>query len=181
MFCGFDSSNFFKKLSYLFTSVLGVGFIPIAPGTFGSMFGVLIYILLKNTNYCSFYIFLAIAISTLISFPTIKCVLKHPIKSFKKEKDLYDPSHIVIDEVIGQLVTILLVSQFCTLDLYYIFMCFFCFRVFDVLKPWPIFRVEQIFSKNEKLKWLGIILDDVVAGLFSGLILSFIAMIGIWK
>ena len=70
---------------------------------------------------------------------------------------LKDPGPVVIDEVMGQLVTLLLAPATATA----MFAAFFLFRLYDVIKPWPAGRLEEI-----KGGW-GIMLDDLMAGIYA--------------
>ena len=72
-----------------------------------------------------------------------------------------DPGEVVIDEIVGYLITMGLIP----FNLIKAIVGFFLFRVFDILKPFPIKRIEQIGGG-----W-GIMLDDVIAGLYAALIL----------
>jgi phosphatidylglycerophosphatase A len=165
-------------LPILFSSVLGVGFIPFAPGTFGSLVGVFLAIYLQFfANFRAIIAILALFF-TLLAVPLVKLVLKNPprwgrrhqanIRPLANTKDAFDPSYIVIDEVIGQLFTIFIASFALELTLHTFFMCFFAFRVFDILKPWPIRQVEVYFGKKEQYRNVGIIIDDVLAGGLAG-------------
>jgi len=86
--------------------------------------------------------------------------------------DSNDPREIVIDEVVGQLIPLLAIPIYETLflvpKLYYIFAAFFLFRLFDIWKPYPINYIDNNITGS-----LGIMLDDIVAGIFTTLILLF--------
>jgi phosphatidylglycerophosphatase A len=151
---------------------------PFAPGTFGSMVGVFLAIYLHF--FANFHVIVAVLalFFTLLALPLVKSVLENPPrrgklrhKSLLATKDAFDPSYVVIDEVIGQLLTILIASFAVELTPYTFFMCFFAFRIFDILKPWPIRQVEIYFGKKEKYRNVGIIIDDIIAGGLAGLVL----------
>ncbi len=72
--------------------------------------------------------------------------------------DNSDPSEIVIDEFAGFFVTI----AFVELNIYSLVLCFILFRIFDILKPYPISKIDSMHGA------LGIMLDDVLAGVFAG-------------
>lgn len=76
----------------------------------------------------------------------------------------HDPKEVVIDEVVGQLLTVLLVSILLEQEMNssVLLVCFFSFRFFDIIKVWPI----NLIDKNTKGP-LGIMLDDVVAAILA--------------
>lgn len=158
----------------LFCSVFGVGFIPFAPGTFGSLVGMFLARYLYFSPNFRIIITALLLLLVLLSLPLVKNVLKNPPQKWgaKNRPDkAFDPSYVVIDEVIGQLLTILIVSFAVELTTYIFSMCFFAFRVFDILKPWPIRQIELFFDGKEKYRPAGIVIDDVIAGVLAGLIL----------
>ena len=147
-----------------FVTIFGIGFSKFAPGTLGSFFGVLFFYFFYNffsKNYIIFFLFIFFII--IISwYLTYLYVLKNKI---------HDPSEIIIDEFIGQLISlipILFLNSF-KLDKIIFFelmvSSFLLFRFFDILKPWPIFIIDK--SRTS----LSILLDDVIAGLFSSTII----------
>ena len=147
-----------------FVTIFGIGFSKFAPGTLGSFFGVLFFYFFYNffsKNYIIFFIFIFFIIIISWYF-TYLYVLKNKI---------HDPSEIIIDEFIGQLISlipILFLNSF-KLDKIIFFelmvSSFLLFRFFDILKPWPIFIIDK--SRTS----LSILLDDVIAGLFSSTII----------
>ena len=80
-----------------------------------------------------------------------------------------DPSHVVIDEVAGQLVTFMFVPAY-FLNAPMILTGFILFRAFDIIKPYPIRRVESLHGG------LGIVGDDIVAGFYAGAVLAILAL-----
>ncbi len=141
---------FLDNLSKFIASFFGVGFIPLIPGTFGSAAGVIIYCFLSQKEPPVFYDVLFI----LIIAGFIDCGRAE--RAFGKK----DPRRIVIDEVSGMLVALMLVP----FSLANIIIVFTLFRVFDVLKPYPLRRLEKIPAG------FGIMLDDIAAGLYANLI-----------
>ena len=147
-----------------FVTIFGIGFSKLAPGTLGSFFGVLFFYFFFNFFYANYILFfLFIFFIFLFSwYFTYVYVLKNKI---------HDPSEIIIDEFIGQLISltpILFLNSF-RLDKFIFFeltvSSFLLFRFFDILKPWPIFIIDK--SRTS----LSILLDDVIAGLFSSTII----------
>ena len=77
-----------------------------------------------------------------------------------RREDSHDPSHIVIDEVVGQILSLLWVP----ISLTSLIIGFIAFRVFDILKPFPVGRSESLPGG------LGIVCDDLLAGVYAGLL-----------
>ncbi|WFW29473.1 MAG: phosphatidylglycerophosphatase A [Wolbachia endosymbiont of Menacanthus eurysternus] len=82
----------------------------------------------------------------------------------KYYQTLSDPKEVVIDEVVGQLLTIFLISDFLgqTVDYPLLVLCFFSFRFFDVVKIWPVNLINKNIGGS-----LGIMLDDIVAAVLA--------------
>ena len=142
-----------------FVTIFGIGFSKFAPGTLGSFFGVLFFYFFYNffsKNHILFFLFIFFIF--LLSW--------YFIYVYVLKNRAHDPSEIIIDEFLGQLISlspILFVNglkldkiNFCVLML----LSFLLFRFFDILKPWPIYIVDK--SRTS----LSILLDDVIAGLF---------------
>ncbi len=139
---------------------LGTGYAPIAPGTAGSLLGLaLIYFFPLNNYYwlllSGFFFALGVWTSTLI----------------EKEKG-EDPSIVVIDEVVGQWVALLFLPLYS--PVVYI-LAFLLFRLFDVRKPPPIDQSQRL-----KAGW-GIMIDDVLAGVYANIVLQLIFRTGLWS
>tara|TARA_Y100000590_G_C15678768_1_gene998992 strand:- start:1181 stop:1633 length:453 start_codon:yes stop_codon:yes gene_type:complete len=134
-----------------------IGKIKYAPGTFGTLLAVPIFLLIYDFN-------LITKISIVFLLFLISLFLLS--QSYKKQvfKDIDDKS-IVIDEVIGYLAFIVFFDN----TLFVLFSSFLIFRLFDIVKPYPISLIDKKM-KNA----LGVILDDIIAGLFSGITLFII-------
>ena len=147
-----------------FVTIFGIGFSKFAPGTLGSIFGVLFFYFCYNffsKNYMLFFLFIFL-IFIFSWYYTYVYVLKNKI---------HDPSEIIIDEFIGQLISLtpILFLNIFKLEKVNFFelmvLSFLLFRFFDILKPWPIYIVDK--SRTS----LSILLDDVIAGLFASTII----------
>ena len=151
-----------KNPLHFIATLGGLGKIPIAPGTFGSIFAWFVFIFLSH--YINM-IFLTFAVGV---FSVWIC------EKISKDLVIKDHKSIVIDELVGTWVSLLPVL-FIADDRYerivYAAIALILFRFFDILKPYPI----SFFDKEYK-NGLGIVLDDVIAGIFSG-ILSVILLI----
>ena len=142
-----------------FVSVFGIGYIRIAPGTFGSLFAILVWYI--SINFLNIYLFYVIIIIVFIcSFKSINIYLKN------ENKD--DPPEVVVDEFIGQSVPLIFLLQF---NVYEVLLAFSSFRLFDIFKIYPINKIENIKGAN------GVIMDDVVAGIYSLIIIMFYKII----
>ena len=128
-----------------------VGYMPVAPGTFGTAVSLLLVALLQPDNLELVLIFLP---AFLLGVPT----------SHNAEKALgKDSGHIIIDEFCGYLLCVLFVPK----NTGYLIAAFFLFRFFDILKPPPIRKIEKIVPGGA-----GIMLDDVLAAVYSNLCLQ---------
>jgi phosphatidylglycerophosphatase A len=161
----------------------GVGYFPIAPGTMGSLVGVGIYFLLAEGTLRLWFALggsafkwdlWASSFVLLWSLPFFTIVLSLVgIWAASRAERLMgrkDPSQVVIDEVAGQLVTFLFVPAMYLHPLG-ILIGFILFRAFDIIKPYPIRKVEGLHGG------LGIVGDDIVAGLYAGAVLALLALL----
>jgi phosphatidylglycerophosphatase A len=156
-------------------STWGVGYIPLAPGTFGSAVGVGIY-LLHREAYDRLYAFAATHgwnVQSLESFRVALMLVLVGVLALagtwaasRAERLLRrkDPGVVVVDEVVGQLITFLFVPV--NASFWVIVVGFLAFRLFDIWKPYPARRLEALESG------LGIMADDVVAGAYAAILVS---------
>ena len=141
------------KLIILIATGFYSGFLPKAPGTWGSLVGLLLFFLLHTL---SLPVYLAIVAGLFL-------VGSFAAGEAEKIMDHKDPGLVVIDEIVGMLITMIGVPATplaMTLG-------FILFRIFDIAKPYPIHLVDQRLHGG-----LGIMLDDVIAGFYSLLILQ---------
>ncbi|MFL2641940.1 MAG: phosphatidylglycerophosphatase A [Dehalococcoidia bacterium] len=132
-------------------SVLGVGYISIGSGTFCSLLPcILILFFGDNINYLARFLILIPIL--LISFISLNV-------EFENE----DPSFVVIDEFVGMWISLLLFDE-----IILILISFFLFRFFDITKFLGINKIEKLNGS------LGIMLDDIVAGIYTLIIVFFI-------
>jgi len=153
-----------KKINLLFLTFFMIGRIKYAPGTIASLATcILFYILINIVSITTF--FLIFLVITLYSFVAIN----NSFDEFKAE----DPQEIVIDEVAGQLLTLLAIPIYETLFpmpiFYYCFSSFVFFRLFDIWKPFPINYIDNNVKGS-----LGIMFDDMFASIYSALVLCII-------
>ena len=143
---------------------LGAGYFPVAPGTAGSAVGLALVIALRQTSLQPHELTLCLAALTLSLF------ILGVWSAGKAEKTLgrVDPGQVVIDEVVGQIITFLATPKASWVGMV---AGFILFRAFDVVKPFPAQQAERFPGG-----W-GIMLDDVVAGLYSLIVLL---ILGLW-
>ena len=151
-----------KNFNIIFLTLFKIGNIKYAPGTIASIFTCILFIIL-NHYFSIFTIF----ILTLLVFFYSFVAINNSYQNFNSQ----DPQEIVIDEFIGQMLPLIAIPIYETLfpthKLYYCIAAFLIFRFFDILKPFPINYID-----NNTKGALGIILDDIVAGFFSIIVLS---------
>ena len=145
-----------KKPYDFIASLGGIGLIPFAPGTFGSIFAWLVFVIMSH--------FVNMLIYTIaIVFIAIWVCEKASVNLIQK-----DHKSIVIDELAGMWVALVPVIYFASNQferIIYACLALIFFRVFDILKPFPI----SYFDKKYK-NGFGIVLDDIIAGIFSGIL-----------
>ena len=140
-----------KRIAVAIASAGGLGYAPIAPGTVGSAAGVLIYLLTADWS-------LAAQAGLALGVTAIGVWAAHLAAGHFGRTD---PSQVVIDEVAGQLVTMLGTGAGWKGAI----IGFLLFRVFDIVKPWPANKLEQLHGG-----W-GIMADDIMAAVYSCAIL----------
>ncbi len=149
-----------KTLNYLVVTCFGMGSIRFAPGTITSLITtIFLYSLFHIINLPNKSIFIILLIIFIYSFYAVSEYIK-----FNENKD---PKEVVIDEFIGQSIPIYIyeISHGTVKDtqeaiLFYIYI-FILFRFFDIKKPFPINFLDKKFKNS-----FGVIIDDVVAGLY---------------
>jgi phosphatidylglycerophosphatase A len=138
-----------------YTATLGfIGYLPSAPGTFGTLFAFLIFILLKPSAFLHMLILLIIIPIGILSAHRAEMLL-----------DDKDSRHIVIDEFCGYFFSMICIP----FSVGYSLIAFFLFRVFDILKPFPIRKIESFLSGG-----IGIMADDIMAAIYTNMILQVI-------
>ena len=154
------------KIKKLILSCFGIGFLPVAPGTFASLLPLGIFLSIRC--YCEqdisglVFLFIAMIISSVL------CLLY--AGQAEKAEGVKDPSWIVIDEFAGQAMALFpaaLLSgprKVVAASL----ASFVLFRLLDILKPPPIHEMQQIDGS------LGVLIDDLVAGIMAGTVLCII-------
>lgn len=139
-----------STLALAIATTFGVGYAPFAPGTFGSAAGLLLWAMLPASVGAQVAAVIAVfAVGTWAAELT------------ERRMGATDPGIVVVDEVLGMIVTLALVPVGWSGAI----VGFVLFRAFDVIKPYPANRFERLHGG------LGIMLDDAMAGVYSNLVL----------
>ena len=161
----------------------GLGYLPVAPGTWGSLAGIVIACVLSH--FCFWIIALIAKVweGFGIARPLFIVILAAPyvavtalfsllgVLAASKAADYFrksDPQEVVVDEISGQMIAlfpILVLGLFDGFSWKYVVVGFILFRVFDIWKPWPIRRLEKLPGG-----W-GIMADDWMAGVYAAALL----------
>ena len=158
-------------------TTFGVGYLPLAPGTWGSMVGVGIYLafeqivssasadfLLKGWTELQIAAWLhAVIIILFLFFCLLGIWAANRATILFKDKD---PQQAVVDEVIGQLITFLFVPFL--VSWHFVLAGFLLFRLFDIWKPYPIDSLQNLPAG------IGVCADDILAGVYAGTCLALI-------
>ncbi len=139
-------------------TVMGLGYAPIAPGTFGTI-GAVIFFLLLNIFGITLSLPLLVSVTLICALVGIWST-DHVIPEWGD-----DPSKVVIDEFVGYLITMFLVP----VEPKYLLAAFILFRFFDILKPLGIRYLDTKIKGGT-----GVMLDDVLAGVYACICLHLI-------
>ena len=129
-----------------------VGYAPVAPGTFGSAIGLAVFYLVRQQR------------STTVEVAAIVVLAAVGLWSATEAEHHFggiDPGPVVIDEVIGMLITL----AFIPVNMAGAILAFFIFRLLDVVKPWPARRLEHLPGG------FGVVLDDMMAGVYGNIVM----------
>ena len=135
------------------------GYAPIASGTAGTAVAIPLYLLLVQAGWIPYILF-----SLLLFWIGVQGANR--IEAATKRKD---HGIIVVDEIVGYLITMLFLPQ----HWLFVVLGFFVFRFFDILKPYPIRRLDL----NPNLGGFGVMIDDVLAGVYGNIVLQIVAML----
>ncbi|EKD51840.1 MAG: hypothetical protein ACD_62C00170G0014 [uncultured bacterium] len=151
----------YEKIIRILASGLGLGYLPLAPGTFGTVLGSVIFYLVRMQSH-------AWLINLTLVVVLFSLVIAHLAEKEFGEKDC---QKIVIDEVAGVLVCYLFVPY----SLFNLVMGFILFRLFDIAKIFPARQAQDHLDGG-----LAVVGDDLVAGVQAGLLLLFFPQILHW-
>jgi phosphatidylglycerophosphatase A len=145
------------KLALILSSCFGFGLIPVAQGTFGTLAGIPLAMALAHVG--------PMAAAYLLFFFVLLSIWTSGRSARALEKD--DPAEVVIDETAGLLLTLFLLPA----TGFNLCLGFILFRLFDILKPFPIRRLEKVEGGA------GIVLDDLLAGVYGNVCLRLVGLI----
>ncbi len=146
------------QLALLFATCGRVGFIPVAPGTFGSVVGVAVYYALRSWGTPLLESGVVVAVFLAGWWAATEAGL---------QLGSSDPGPVVIDEVLGMLITLWALPS---ISPWGVLVAFLLFRVLDIVKPYPANRFEALPGG------LGVMADDAMAGVYGNLLMR----LGLW-
>jgi phosphatidylglycerophosphatase A len=144
----------------LFASALFSGYSPIASGTVGSAVALAFYAL------PGFESPLILGVVTLIV-----CLLGIKTSTIMEQRYGHDPAEVTIDEVVGMWLSLMFLPK----KLFVVLAAFFLFRFFDIIKPFPARKFDSMHGG------VGIMMDDVIAGIYANIVLQVVLMIPLLK
>ena len=147
-------------------STWGVGYLPVMPGTYGSLVAVGIFLGLTRLATGNALIAVVIVTILVVTFAGIWAGSRTEEISGRK-----DPGTVVVDEVAGQLISLFPLTLFVHWTTAAVIISFILFRFFDIVKPYPARRFEALKGG------LGIMCDDLVAGVYGAVITSIIVAV----
>ena len=141
-----------RRIGVFIATCAYIGYAPVAPGTFGSAIGLAVFYAVRHRG------------SMAVEAATIVALLAIGLWSATEAEHHFggiDPGPVVIDEVIGMLITL----AFIPVNAAGAITGFFIFRLLDVVKPWPARRLEHLPGG------FGVVLDDVMAAMYGNLVM----------
>lgn len=171
-----------KDYLALIIATCGVGYFPIAPGTMGSLVGVALFVWVRSVLFdfasnstvfgshfedSAYRIYYSVIAIELVVALVITLVGTWAASRTEKLSGKKDPGKVVVDEVAGQYIALLplpFASVKSALPL--LVLAFILFRFFDIVKPYPARKMESLHGG------LGIMADDVVAGIYAAIVVA---------
>ena len=174
-----------KDYLALVIATCGVGYLPLAPGTWGSLVGIGLYVLVRGIamklffgsaagrNFNLLHVYYGVVAFELAVVVMITLVGIWAASRTEKLSGRKDPSKVVIDEVAGQFIALIPVPFVLGAAWWSTILAFVLFRIFDIVKPYPARRFESLHGG------LGIMADDVVAGVYAAVLVA-VAVVASW-
>jgi phosphatidylglycerophosphatase A len=147
-----------RRLGVFLATCGYIGYVPFAPGTFGSAAGLVVFVLVRQTR------------SIVVELAAIALLFAVGIWSGNQAEDHFgkvDPGPVVLDEVVGMLITLALLP----VNLTGAIVGFLLFRILDVFKPWPSGRFERLPGG------LGVMADDGMAAVYGNLLMRVLMLL----
>jgi len=154
-----------KPSDYLALSIAtcGVGYLPLMPGTFGSLLAVGIFVLFARNVSGSSLVAVVLVLILATTFAGIWAGTRTEQLSGRK-----DPGKVVIDEVAGQFISLFPLTLFTRWSTFAVIVSLILFRFFDIVKPYPANRLQDLSGGA------GVMFDDLVAGVYAAAVVSII-------
>ena len=172
-----------KDYLALAIATCGVGYLPLAPGTWGSLVGVGVYILARGAamefffeigarrNFNLLHVYYGVIAFELVAVLAIALAGTWAASRTEKLSGRKDPGKVVIDEVVGQFIALIPVPFVLEAAWWTAILAFVLFRFFDIVKPYPARRLESLEAG------LGIMADDIVAGVYAAIVVALAVVI----
>ena len=164
-----------KDYVALAIATCGVGYLPLAPGTWGSLVGMGVYALVRGASMKLFFdlasppthnllhVYYGVLTIELVAVSALALAGTWAASHTERLSGKKDPSKVVIDEVVGQFIALLPVPFLVDPAWWSLILAFVLFRFFDIVKPYPARRLESVQGG------LGVMGDDIIAGIYAGL------------
>ena len=168
-----------KDYLALAIATCGVGYLPLAPGTWGSFVGIGFYALLRavflnllfSLGLENLHIAYGLITLELLAISCVALVGTWAATRTEKLSGKKDPAKVVVDEVAGQMIALVPLGLGLNGGWWCVIPAFLLFRLFDIIKPYPCRELEVLPSG------LGIMADDIVAGIYAGLVVAVLVII----
>jgi phosphatidylglycerophosphatase A len=147
-------------------STFGVGYLPLAPGTWGSLVAVGIFLGFTRLATGNALVALVLVVIIAVTFAGIWAASRTEVLSGRK-----DPGKVVVDEVAGQLISLFPLTLFAHWSIVAVIISFILFRFFDIVKPYPARRLEALKGG------FGIMCDDLLAGVYAAAITAIVVAV----
>ena len=164
-----------NNINFLFVTLFGIGKFKKIPGSYASLATtIFLFFIFHILNFSANIVLIGVIIIFLISL--------YAVNVFIKDLDNKDPKEVVIDEFIGQSIPICLYEVAHNTPnetnevLKFYFIMFVLFRIFDIVKPYPVSYYDKNFKNS-----FGVIMDDIVAGLYVVAVLVLYMVFSSWK
>jgi phosphatidylglycerophosphatase A len=174
-----------KDYLALAIATCGVGYLPLAPGTWGSLVGVGLYLVVRGASMKLFFgvgaqdkfnllqVYYGVITFELVVIFAVALVGTWAASRTEKLSAKKDPGKVVIDEVVGQFIALIPVPFMFGTAWWSAILAFVLFRFFDIVKPYPARRFESLHGG------LGIMADDIVAGVYAAIAVA-VAIVISW-
>jgi len=172
-----------KDYLALAIATCGVGYLPLAPGTWGSLVGIGVYLLVRGAamklffdagagrNFNLLHVYYGVIAIELVAIFAISLAGTWAASRTEKLSGKKDPGKVVIDEVAGQFIALIPVPFVLGTAWWTAILAFILFRFFDIVKPYPARRLESLEAG------LGIMADDIVAGVYAAIVVALAVVI----